>query len=303
MQITEFSKPVSSKKLNENLAKTFGYSLKLEDLTVEDLYQAAAKLKNKIYNYEMTESYDSVVENHDYQKTRAFLDVISQAITERTLSPEEKSKKEKYFKGMKKVKGDFSKRYGERGDEVMHATATKMAKKESVEEAMDLLKTVLSEKILRESEEDKASIIMSGKDMVDRITGWIEDVASMQSESLLQLLDSIKQNMGSDVSTRFSEIVKPALSELQASLETQRQALSSGMGLLTGEEPPGPSMGNEVPTSGATEEPAMGPEEPATDEFATSAPAAGGTEVAGRAKRESIEYSRRIGQILSSKKK
>ena len=103
MQITEFSKPVSSKKLNENLAKTFGYSLKLEDLTVEDLYQAAAKLKNKIYNYEMTESYDSVVENHDYQKTRAFLDVISQAITERTLSPEEKSKKEKYFKGMKKV--------------------------------------------------------------------------------------------------------------------------------------------------------------------------------------------------------
>ncbi len=217
MQITEFSKPVSSKKLNENLAKTFGYSLKLEDLTVEDLYQAAAKLKNKIYNYEMTESYDSVVENHDYQKTRAFLDVISQAITERTLSPEEKSKKEKYFKGMKKVKGDFSKRYGERGDEVMHATATKMAKKESVEEAMDLLKTVLSEKILRESEEDKASIIMSGKDMVDRITGWIEDVASMQSESLLQLLDSIKQNMGSDVSTRFSEIVKPALSELQAS--------------------------------------------------------------------------------------
>jgi hypothetical protein len=302
MQITEFSKPVSSKRLNENLAKTFGYSLKLEDLTVDDLYQAASKLKNKIYNYEMTESYDSVSENHEYQKTRAFLDVITQAITERTLSPEEKSKKEKYFKGMKKVKGDFSKRYGEKGEEVMHATATKMAKKESIGEAMDLLKQVLSERVLRESEEDKAAIIMSAKDMVDRITGWIEDVASMQSEALLELLDNIRENMGSDVSTSFGETVKPALTELQTSLETQRQALSSGLGLLTGEEAPTQSMGTETPTSGVSPEvePAM---EPATDEFGASAAAAGGTELAGRAKRESIEYSRKLGTLLSSKKK
>lgn len=302
MQITEFSKPLSSKKLNENLAKTFGYSLKIDDLTVEDLYQAAAKLKNKIYNYEMTESYDSVVENHDYQKTRAFLDVINQAISEKTLSPTEKSKKEKYFKGMKKVKGDFEKRYGGRGEEVMHATATKMAKKESVEEAMELLKTVLSERILRESEEDKASIIMSAKDMVDRITGWIEDTASMQSEALLELLDSIRENMGSDVSNSFGDIVKPALSDLQSALETQRQALSSGLGILTGEESPA-AASPEVPSSGASLEPEMGAEELPTDEFSASAPAAGGTEVAGRAKRESIEYSRRIGQLLSSKKK
>jgi hypothetical protein len=203
---------------------------------------------------------------------------------------------------MKKVKGDFEKRYGGRGEEVMHATATKMAKKESVEEAMELLKTVLSERILRESEEDKASIIMSAKDMVDRITGWIEDTASMQSEALLELLDSIRENMGSDVSNSFGDIVKPALSDLQSALETQRQALSSGLGILTGEESPA-AAGPEVPSSGASLEPEMGAEELPTDEFSASAPAAGGTEVAGRAKRESIEYSRRIGQLLSSKKK
>lgn len=300
MQITEFSKPVSSRKLNENLAKNFGYSLKLDDLTVEDLYLAASKLKNKIYNYEMTESYDAITDNRDYQKSRAFLDVINQAISEKTLSPSEKIKKEKFVKGMKKVKGDFEKRYGERGKDVMYATATKMAKKESIEEAMDLLKNVLSEKILRESEADKASIIMSAKDMVDRITGWIEDTASMQSEALLELVDSIRENMGSDVAGNFESTVKPALSELQAALETQRQALSNGLGLLTGEETP--AMSGEAPTSGASMSPEM-EAEPATDEFAASAPAAGGTEVAGRAKRESIEYSRRLGTILTSKKK
>jgi hypothetical protein len=39
------------------------------------------------------------------------------------------------------------------------------------------------------------------------------------------------------------------------------------------------------------------------DEFAASAPAAGGAAPAGREKRESIQYSRKLGQILNSKKK
>ena len=41
----------------------------------------------------------------------------------------EKSKKEKYVKGMK-TKGDFEKRYGKDAKAVMYATATKLAKKD-----------------------------------------------------------------------------------------------------------------------------------------------------------------------------
>ena len=40
----------------------------------------------------------------------------------------------------------------------------------------------------------------------------------------------------------------------------------------------------------------------AEDEFGAADAAAGGEEEAGRAKRESIERSRKIGQILSKKK-
>ena len=43
-------------------------------------------------------------------------------------------------------------------------------------------------------------------------------------------------------------------------------------------------------------------EEPATDDFAAAEPAAGGEEEAGRATRESIERSRKLGAILSKKK-
>jgi hypothetical protein len=56
-------------------------------------------------------------------------------------------------------------------------------------------------------------------------------------------------------------------------------------------------LGGEMPST-------MGePDTGAGDAFAASEPATGGEEAAGRAKRESIEYSRRLGTILSSKKK
>ena len=55
-------------------------------------------------------------------------------IQEKKLSKKEKNKREKYVKGMKKSKKDFEDRYGEDGESVMYATATKMAKKGLKEE-------------------------------------------------------------------------------------------------------------------------------------------------------------------------
>ena len=305
MQIRELSKKINSEKLNESLAQKFGYRINIDQLTNEDLATAQLKLVEKISTFEKNSSFDSVLENHEYQKQRAFLDVIRQAIAERKLSPEEEGKKEKFVKGMKSKSGEFKKRYGEKGEQVMHATATKMAKKESIEEAMDVLRSVLSERTLTEGEEEKAALIMSSRDMVDRITGWLEDTASMKSESMLELVDSIRDELGADISSQFEAKIKPALEELYTSLETTRTTLAQAVSILTGEEGPqgapgamgGDMAGAEMPTT-------MGaPDTEVEDEFSASEPATGGVEPAGRAKRESIEYSRRLGTILSSKKK
>jgi hypothetical protein len=304
MQIRELSNKFNSDVLNESLAKKFGYKINVDQLTNEELDSVRLKLTNSITIFEKSNSFDSVLENHEYQKQRAMLDVIRQAIVERTLTDTEKEKKEKYVKGMKKASGTFKKKYGNKGEEVMHATATKMAKKESVEEAMEVLRNVLSERTLLEGEEEKAALIMSARDMVDRITGWLEDTASMKSESMLELVDSIRDEMGNDLAQQFSDTVKPALDELYNSLEQHRTTLAQAVSILTGEEGPqgAPSAG---PSMGGAEMPATmgepGAEMPG-DEFGASPAAAGGAEPAGRAKRESIEYSRRLGTILSSKK-
>jgi hypothetical protein len=305
MQIRDLSHPKTSKTLNESMAKKFGYRLNLDNFSLEQLQVARDRVMDKIAAFESSKEFDAVYESHEYHKDRMFLDVITTAISERSLSPGEEQKREKYVKGMKKVKGDFSKRYGDRGEEVMYATATKMAKKESLDEAMEVLRSALNRRTLREGEEEKAALIMSARDMVDKITGWLEDVAALKSETMLELVDSIRDELGSDISSQFAGKVKPALDEIYTCLEGNRQSLAQAVAVLTGEEAPGTGEGAPTPAPGEEMAPtSMGAEEfPSGDEFAAAEPAAGGVEPAGRAKRESIEYSRRLGTILSSKKK
>ena len=163
-------------------------------------------------------------------------------------------------------------------------------------------------KAVKEGAEESAQLVMASKDMVDKITGWMEDTASMQTETILELGDAIRDEMGVEKSEQFINQIKPSLESLYTSLEATREALTGGVAVLTGENAPD--------TIGAdAEEPAM---EPSTDDdadmdmpdqaddFAASEPASGGDEPADRGKRESIvRLSRRLAETLStpSKKK
>jgi hypothetical protein len=156
-------------------------------------------------------------------------------------------------------------------------------------------KGVIRDLIITEGEEEKAELIMASKDMVDRITGWLEDVASMKSEAMLDLLDSIRDEMGSDTSTQFEQTVRPALDEIYLALEKNRQALAQAVGILTGTGGPAPSgMGAGPGLAGSA-----GGEEGPPEEAAGAAPEGG---AAGRAMRESA-YSRKLATILTASKK
>jgi len=71
--------------------------------------------------------------------------VTEEYIEERTLSSKESREKERIVKSMKNQLSDFEKRYPGRGEEVMYATATKMAKK-MAEQYIDEAKLPRSEK-------------------------------------------------------------------------------------------------------------------------------------------------------------
>ena len=319
MQIRDINKPVNSKTLNETLAKKFGSRLDTDSFTLEQLQDARNKIRTKLSQIETNESFSGLTKNETYSKNRLFLDILNAAITERshiaeaagcpccesskadcTCSPNCKScdcnkideaAKPDYID----IDGD-----GDKEEPMKKAAADKKKK----------MKT--KESIVREGAEDQAELVMASKDMVDRLTGWMEDTAEMQSESMLELADAIRDELGQQQSDAFVATVKPALEQLYAAMETTREALTNGVGQLTGEAtPPAADMGAPVegPAEPAGDEMELEPTT-AEDEFAAAAPAAGGEEEAGRARRESrmyqkkamLEQARRLGTILSKKK-
>jgi len=145
-------------------------------------------------------------------------------------------------------------------------------------------------KIVKEGAEETAELTMAAKDMVDRFTAFLEDVAEMGAEGMLELADSIRDELGQEQADSFVNTVKPALEQTQEVLTTSREALTAGVGIITGEGAPVDTIGAE-PEGDMEEpmEPEMDAEEPmpADDEFGASEPATGGTEPEGREKRES----------------
>ena len=199
----------------------------------------------------------------------------------------------------------------------MHADADKEKLKALIKSCKKEMKEALEGYInLIEGKEDEAELVMAAKDMVTRVTSWMEDTAEMQTESMLELADAIRDEMGQSESDAFVGVVKPALESMYTAMESTREALTNGVGMLTGEgEAPGEDMGAEpmsdAPADDADMEPTVDQDEAdaVADEFAAAEPAAGGEEEAGREKRESknnkkkmIETSRRLGTILSKKK-
>ena len=300
MIISEFGKPVTAKSLNESLAKRFGSRIKLENFTLEQLQDARNKIRTKLSQIEMSESFNTVVEGDDYQKSKLFLDVLNAEISERG-DIEEEALEEKAKPDYIDLDGD-----GDKKEPMKKAAKDKKSKgiKAMIDAGNKKADAEAKESVVREGAEDNAEIIMAAKDMVDRVTNWMEDTAEMQTESMLELADAIRDEMGVDQSTQFVQGVKPALEGLYSAMEQARESLSNGVGLLTGEGAPAPAMGaEEMPADDMGMEPTvdMDAAEPMPAEGDVDLAAAGGEEPAGRETRESVD-PRNLARKLSKKK-
>jgi hypothetical protein len=170
-------------------------------------------------------------------------------------------------------------------------------KDESVETGEDMTK-------LQEGEIQQAQSIVTAKTMVDRVGRWIEELSGMENDTLLQLGDQIRDEMGQEQAKGFISSVAPAIQQALENLKSTREALASGVRTLTGEEQGAEMLGGEP----GDEE--MGPVEPDAmnageeelgggDEFAAAEPAAGGLGDAGREQRESIQYQNSLLKVLA----
>jgi len=153
-----------------------------------------------------------------------------------------------------------------------------------------------------EGEIQQASAIVTAKTMVDRVGRWIEELSGMENETLLQLGDSIRDEMGMQQSRSFIEQVAPAIQTALETLKTTRESLSNSVNALATGAQEVEMLGAEPGSEGDMMEPTAGAEaaeEPEGDEFAAAEPAAGGAEAAGREQRESVDFQNRLLKVLA----
>jgi len=137
----------------------------------------------------------------------------------------------------------------------------------------------------------QAGVVQAAIDMQNKIKNMLEDLGSMMTKTMVALNDDIKDTMGSEVAEQFGATVQPALESAMNYLQGTRASIEQGVGFLTGESSPemiGAEPADQDFDNDIEAEPAE--EIPSDDEFAAADASAGGPEVAGREKRESIIF-------------
>ena len=273
MQSIELTKPITTESLLAEFESRFNQTMDLSKFTKEELEDVANKIRTKIHEITQNTHFGEELKNDNYQKNQMMLDVVNQAIKE----------------------------YGIKNDPETTAMATKVKNTAGLKdtEKKQIIGALVSKEGVKEGVEEQSELILAAKDMMDKVTGYLEDLASMKTEGMLELADRIRDEMGADKADAFMQKIQPAIEQAEATLTTTRQELDNGVRILTGEETASEPMGADDTMNMDTDLDSLdseGGEE--TDEFGASDAEAGGTEPEGREQRETKEVFEQSNRIL-----
>lgn len=102
-------------------------------------------------------------------------------------------------------------------------------------------KKKVKESKLTESEVETAQVVLAAQDMVDKIAGWMEDVADMQYKDLPSLVEMMRNEVGVNEAQTFLDAQTATLSSLLTALEQAKSDATNAMAPLTGESAVDPS--------------------------------------------------------------
>ena len=300
MKSLDLTKPITTESLLKEFESRFNQTMDLSQLDEVELQDYANHVRTKIHEITQNTHFGQELKDDSYQKNQMMLDIINQAISEKKLG--------EYGGDM--GNSIIGKATGEIKDKLSKGQAVSPADRKAAAQAM---KTEISKmpkgtgtmQGVKEGVEEQSELILAAKDMMDKVTGYLEDLASMKTEGMLELADRIRDEMGADKADAFMQKIQPAIEQAEATLTTTRQELDNGVRILTGEEVASEPMGADDTMNMDTDLDSLDSEADAeTDEFGASDAEAGGTEPEGREQRESkevFEASNRLYGKLAGK--
>jgi hypothetical protein len=301
MKSLDLTKPITTESLLKEFESRFNQTMDLSQLDEVELQDYANHVRTKIHEITQNTHFGQELKNDAYQKNQMMLDIINQAISERKLA--------EYGGDM--GNSIIGKATGEIKDKLSKGQAVSPADRKAAAQAM---KTEISKmpkgtgtmQGVKEGVEEQSELILAAKDMMDKVTGYLEDLASMKTEGMLELADRIRDEMGADKADAFMQKIQPAIEQAEATLTTTRQELDNGVRILTGEEVASEPMGADDTMAMDTDLDSLDSDtdDAEADEFGASDAEAGGTEPEGREQRESrevFETSNRLYSRLAGK--
>ena len=142
------------------------------------------------------------------------------------------------------------------------------------------------ESTIMEADLDQAEVLLAAQELVDEMQGMVEDVAEMQVQKLMPIVDAMKQQVGFEVAEAYNNAADGALGALLDQMKQAKEALENATLTARGEQPATPA-----PTDMGMDDAAMDPEAPMdgaqnmdmdADEFAGDEAVAGEENPIGR---------------------
>lgn len=121
---------------------------------------------------------------------------------------------------------------------------------------------------LIESEMDKAAVVMAAQGIVEKLGKMAEDLAKIEGDDLMPLMDSLKTAFGPQMAESFQKVVSDHVRQAVSSITTTKDGISSEVGKLEGVVEGEP--GNDMAAMG--DEPAAPPAPPVDDAADAAAP-------------------------------
>ena len=284
MKSLDLTKPITTESLLKEFESRFNMTMDLSQFNEMELQDYANHVRTKIHEITQNTHFGQELTNDGYQKNQLMLDIINQAIQERKLA---------------EYGGSMSNDPMTKGATTAISAKTKLDKGQALDQDE---KKVVSRLIQKEGVEEQSELILAAKDMMDKVTSFLEDLASMKTEGMLELADRIRDEMGAEKSDAFLQKIQPAIEQAEATLTTTRQELDNGVRILTGEEVASDPMGADdtmdMDTTDADLDD-LSTDDLESDEFGASDAEAGGTEPEGREQRESKEVFEASNRLFS----
>ena len=93
-----------------------------------------------------------------------------------------------------------------------------------------------SEQGLFESELGRSEAVLAAKDIVDSVQDMLEKISKVQNEQIPALIDTIRDQIGSEQAEAFKSSMSPTLTDLYTALSTARETADTSVRVLSGEQ-------------------------------------------------------------------